>query len=168
MRSTRPSRCWCLALAPWSSSGRRRLTTQPGRCWRCSAHSRGDRGVLAPAVPSGRTRTKLQIEIVVHGIIRTGVLWFTGKSSSPLLNLYLLPITLSALTLGRFTTRPSRRDPRHATGACRRTPGVDVASMGDASRAIGNWRPILLSPISRPLCRPTSPRPCDLRDTGDR
>ena len=34
----------------------------------------------------------------------TTVLWFTGKSSSPLFNLYLLPIILSALTLGRVVT----------------------------------------------------------------
>jgi diguanylate cyclase (GGDEF)-like protein len=52
----------------------------------------------------GRTRTRLLIESWSMVIFITGVLWFTGKSSSPLLNLYLLPIILSALTLGRLVT----------------------------------------------------------------
>jgi diguanylate cyclase (GGDEF)-like protein len=51
-----------------------------------------------------RTRTRLLIESWSMVIFITGVLWFTGKSSSPLLNLYLLPIILSALTLGRLVT----------------------------------------------------------------
>jgi len=51
-----------------------------------------------------RTRTRLLIESWSMVIFITGVLWFTGKSSSPLLNLYLLPIILSALTLGRVIT----------------------------------------------------------------
>ena len=51
-----------------------------------------------------RTRTRLLIESWSMLIFITGVLWFSGKSSSPLLNLYLLPIILSALTLGRLVT----------------------------------------------------------------
>src|ERR1700680_2691436 len=51
-----------------------------------------------------RTRTRLLIESWSMVIFITGVLWFTGKSSSPLFNLYLLPIILSALTLGRLVT----------------------------------------------------------------
>ena len=56
----------------------------------------------------------------------TGVLWFTGKGGSPLFNLYLLPIILSALTLGRAGDAaaggghcrlpfPARRAPRRAS-----------------------------------------------------
>jgi hypothetical protein len=51
-----------------------------------------------------RTRTRLLIESWSMVMFITGVLWFTGKSGSPLLNLYLLPIILSAFTLGRLVT----------------------------------------------------------------
>jgi len=78
-------------------------------------------------------------------IFITGVLWFTGKSSSPLLNLYLLPITLSALTLGRITTLAQVAVIAVChLGLAAATPGVDVASMAYASRAIGELAPYLL------------------------
>src|SRR6202011_1859069 len=51
-----------------------------------------------------RTRTRLLIESWSMVVFITCVLWFTGKNSSPLLNLYLLPIILSAFTLGRVVT----------------------------------------------------------------
>lgn len=51
-----------------------------------------------------QTRVKLAIESWTMMLFVTGVLWFTGKTESPLLNLYLLPIILSALTLGRTLT----------------------------------------------------------------
>jgi diguanylate cyclase (GGDEF)-like protein len=75
----------------------------------------------------------------------TGVLWFTGKSSSPLLNLYLLPIILSALTLGRVATLTQVG----VIAVCHlllatATPGVDVVSLTYASRAIGALAPFLL------------------------
>jgi diguanylate cyclase (GGDEF)-like protein len=92
-----------------------------------------------------RTRTKLQIESWSMVIFITGVLWFTGKSSSPLLNLYLLPIILSALTLGRFVTLTQVA----VVALCHlalavATPGVDVVSMVYASRVTGELAPILL------------------------
>jgi len=92
MRSTRSIEILCLALATlvlvWSGA----LTTQP---WPVLALL----GTFAVAIVAfrarsflpGRTRTKLQIESWSMVIFVTGVLWFTGKSSSPLLNLYLLP-----------------------------------------------------------------------------
>lgn len=50
------------------------------------------------------TRWKLAIEIwVMIGFI-TFVLWHTGKIDSPLLNLYLLVIITSGLTMGKLTT----------------------------------------------------------------
>lgn len=50
------------------------------------------------------TRWRLAFETwVMIGFI-TWVLWFTGKLESPLLNLYLLTIITSALTLGRLVT----------------------------------------------------------------
>ena len=92
-----------------------------------------------------RTRTKLQIESWSMVIFITGVLWFTGKSSSPLLNLYLLPITLSALTLGRLVTLTQVA----VIAVCHlllaaATPGIDIASMAYASRATGELAPFLL------------------------
>lgn len=50
------------------------------------------------------TRWKLAIETwVMIGFI-TWIVWLTGKLESPLLNLYLLTIITSALTLGKVTT----------------------------------------------------------------
>jgi len=91
------------------------------------------------------SRTKLQIEAWSMVAFITGVLWFTGKSASPLLNLYLLPVILSALTLGRIVTLSQVA----VIAVCHlmlatATPGLDVASLIYASRAIGELAPILL------------------------
>ena len=69
-----------------------------------------------------RTRTRLLIESWSMVIFITGVLWFTGKSSSPLLNFYLLPIILSALTLGRLVTLLQEWSPA-IPGLCLYYPG---------------------------------------------
>jgi diguanylate cyclase (GGDEF)-like protein len=92
-----------------------------------------------------RTRTRLLIESWSMVIFVTGVLWFTGKSSSPLLNLYLLPIILSALTLGRLVTMLQVA----AIAVCHlllaaATPGLDVMSLFYASQAVGQLAPFLL------------------------
>src|SRR6202041_1107914 len=92
-----------------------------------------------------RTRTRLLIESWSMVIFITGVLWFTGKSSSPTLNLYLLPIILSALTLGRLVTLLQVA----VIAACHlllasATPGLDVVSLVYASQAVGQLAPILL------------------------
>jgi diguanylate cyclase (GGDEF)-like protein len=146
MRSTRSIEILCLALATLVLVWSRALTTQP---WPVL----GLLGAFAVAIVAfrarsflpGRTRTKLQIESWSMVIFTTGVLWFTGKSSSPLLNLYLLPITLSALTLGRFTTLAQVAVIAVCHfGLAAATPGVDVASMVYASRAIGELAPYLL------------------------
>ncbi len=50
------------------------------------------------------TRWKIGIEIWVMIIFITYVLWHTGKIHSPLLNLYLLVIVTSGLTMGKSTT----------------------------------------------------------------
>ena len=50
------------------------------------------------------SRWKLAIEIWVMIIYITWVLWNTGKTNSPLLNLYLLVIITSGVTLGKITT----------------------------------------------------------------
>jgi len=78
-------------------------------------------------------------------IFITCVLWFTGKGGSPLFNLYLLPIILSALTLGRVVTLLQVA----AIAICHlllamTTPGLDAVSLFYASQLVGQVAPILL------------------------
>src|SRR3981081_447326 len=146
MRSTRSIEMLCLALATLVLVWSRALTTQPwpvlallgASAWRGGA-------ARARRFLPGRPRTKLQIESWSMVIFVTGVLWFTGKSSSPLLNLYLLPIILSALTLGRLVTMLQVA----AIAVCHlllaaATPGLDVMSLFYASQAVGQLAPFLL------------------------
>jgi diguanylate cyclase (GGDEF)-like protein len=92
-----------------------------------------------------RTRTRLLIESWSMVVFITGVLWFTGKSSSPLLNLYLLPIILSAFTLGRLVTllQVAVIAVCHLLLAAA-TPGLDIMSLTYASQAVGQLAPFLL------------------------
>ena len=92
-----------------------------------------------------RTRTRLMIESWSMVAFVTGALWLSGKSASPLLNLYLLPIILSALTLGRLITlmQVAVIAICHVALAAA-TAGVDVASLFYASRAVGELAPFLL------------------------
>ncbi len=78
-------------------------------------------------------------------IFITGVLWFTGKSGSPLLNLYLLPIILSALTLGRLITllQVAVIFACHVLLAAA-MPDIDVVSLTYASSVTGQLAPFLL------------------------
>jgi diguanylate cyclase (GGDEF)-like protein len=73
------------------------------------------------------------------------VLWFTGKTNSPLLNLYLLPIILSALTLGRALTMLQVATICFChlcmAGA---SPEYDVLSMRYAAQAVGALAPYFL------------------------
>ena len=93
----------------------------------------------------GHTRTRLLIESWSMVMFITGVLWFSGKVSSPLLNLYLLPVILSALTLGRLVTlsQVAVIAIGHFLLALA-TPGVEVMSLYYASQAVGQIAPILL------------------------
>lgn len=93
----------------------------------------------------GRTRTRLLTESWSMVAFVTGVLWFTGRADSVMVNLYLLPIILSALTLGRLVTMLQVA----AAGGCylllaAATPGLDVLSLAMAARAVGVLAPILL------------------------
>ena len=97
-----------------------------------------------PFLP-GRTRLRLNVESWTMLAFVSGVLLLTGRSFSPMLNLYLLPIILSALTLGRGATllQVGAICVFHALlGAV--TPGVELASLAYASRAVGELAPILL------------------------
>src|SRR5580698_9425054 len=146
MRSTRSIEILCLALAAlvliWSGA----LTNQ---MWPVL----GLLAVFALAIVGfrgrrflpGRTRSKLLIESWSMVFFITGVLWFTGKGGSPLFNLYLLPIILSALTLGRMITLLQVA----AIAVCHlllamTTPGLDVISLFYASQVVGQLAPFLL------------------------
>jgi diguanylate cyclase (GGDEF)-like protein len=92
-----------------------------------------------------QTRLKLAIESWTMVVFTTGILWFTGKIASPLVNLYLLPIIVSALTLGRFVTmlQVGLIAVCHMALAAA-TPGVDVFSLDYLSRVGGALLPYLV------------------------
>src|SRR5271154_4283669 len=146
MRSTRSIEILCLALAALVLVWSRALVTQ---LWPVL-------GLLSAFVVAivvfrarrffpRRTRTRLLIESWSMVIFITGVLWFSGKSGSPLLNLYLLPIILSALTLGRLVTllQVAVIFVFHLLLAAA-SAGVDVLSLTYASQAVGQLAPFLL------------------------
>lgn len=146
MRSTRSIEILCLALAALVLVWSRALATQ---VWPVL----GLLGGFSVAIVAfrarrffpRRTRTRLLIESWSMVIFITGVLWFSGKSSSPLLNLYLLPIILSALTLGRLVTllQVAVIAVCHLLLAAG-TPDLDVISLSYASQAVGQLAPFLL------------------------
>jgi diguanylate cyclase (GGDEF)-like protein len=146
MRSTRSIEILCLALAAlvliWSGA----LTAQ---MWPVigllAAFALAIVGFRGRRFLPGRSRTKLLIESWSMVIFITCVLWFTGKGGSPLFNLYLLPIILSALTLGRVVTLLQVA----AIAICHlllamTTPGLDAVSLFYASQVVGQVAPILL------------------------
>ncbi|HME38854.1 MAG TPA: GGDEF domain-containing protein [Steroidobacteraceae bacterium] len=145
MRSTRSIEILCLALAALVLVWSRALVTQ---LWPVL----GLLAAFAAAIvifrsrffPRG-TRTRLLIESWSMVMFVTGVLWFTGKSGSPLLNLYLLPIILSALTLGRLVTllQVAVIFVFHLLLAAA-SASVDVLSLSYASQAVGQLAPFLL------------------------
>ncbi len=146
MRSTRSIEILCLALAAlvlvWSGALLKQLWPVLGLL---SAFLLAIVMFRARRFFPRRTRTRLLIESWSMVIFITGVLWFTGKSSSPLLNLYLLPIILSAFTLGRLVTllQVAVIAVCHLLLAAA-TPGLDVMSLTYASQAVGQLAPFLL------------------------
>lgn len=146
MRSTRSIEILCLALAAlvliWSGALAAQMWPVMGLL---AAFALAIVGFRRRNFLPGRSRTKLLIESWSMVIFITCVLWFTGKGGSPLFNLYLLPIILSALTLGRVVTLLQVA----AIAACHfllaiTTPGVDVISLVYASQVVGQLAPFLL------------------------
>jgi diguanylate cyclase (GGDEF)-like protein len=146
MRSTRSIEILCLALAAlvliWSGALTSQMWPVLGLLVAFALAIVGFRG--RRFLP-GRTRSKLLIESWSMVVFITGVLWFTGKGGSPLFNLYLLPIILSALTLGRMITLLQVA----AIAVCHlllamTTPGLDVISLFYASQVVGQLAPFLL------------------------
>lgn len=146
MRSTRSIEILCLALAAlvlvWSRALLAHLWPALGLVIGYAAAIIAFR---ARRFLPGRTRLKLAIESWSMVAFIGGVLLITGKSHSPLLNLVLLPIILSAFTLGRVITllQVGVIFLFHILLALA-TPGVDVLSLAYASRAVGELAPILL------------------------
>jgi diguanylate cyclase (GGDEF)-like protein len=144
MRSTRSIEILCLVLAALVLVWSRALANQ---LWPVLALL----GVFAAAILAfrarlpGLARIKLLVESWSMVIFITGALWFSGKGMSPLLNLYLLPVILSALTLGRVVTLLQVG----IIALCHfllalSTPGIDVESLAYASQAVGQLAPFLL------------------------
>ena len=145
MRSTQSIEILCLALAAlvlvWSG----RLVTEPWAVVPLVAFAAAIFTFRARRFFPGRTRTRLLIESWSMVAFVTAVLWFTDKSSSPLLNLYLLPIILSALTLGRLVTLLQVG----VIALCHlllasASPQIDVVSLAYASQLVGQIAPFLL------------------------
>ncbi len=146
MRSTRSIEILCLALAAlvliWSGALTAQMWPVVGLL---AAFALAIVGFRGRRFLPGRSRTKLLIESWSMMIFITCVLWFTGKGGSPLFNLYLLPIILSALTLGRVVTLLQVA----AIAICHlllamTTPGLDAVSLVYASQVVGQVAPILL------------------------
>ena len=146
MRSTRSIEILCLALAAlvlvWSGALTAQLWPVLGML---AAFTVAIIGFRARRFLPGRTFTRLLTESWSMVIFITGVLWFTGKGESPLFNLYLLPIILSALTLGRLVTLLQVA----VIAVCHlllalATPGLEVISLVYASQVVGQLAPFLL------------------------
>src|ERR1700721_1679252 len=146
MRSTRSIEILCLALAAlvliWSGALASQMWPVLGLL---AAFALAIVGFRGRRFLPGRTRSKLLIESWSMVVFISGVLWFTGKGGSPLFNLYLLPIILSALTLGRVITLLQVA----AIAVCHlllalTTPGVEVISLLYASQVVGQLAPFLL------------------------
>jgi diguanylate cyclase (GGDEF)-like protein len=146
MGSTRSIEILCLVLAAWVLLWSRALIGDP---WPVTALM----GTFAVAIVlfrarvffPGRTRTRLVIESWTMVAFIAGVLWFSGKGHSPLLNLFLLPVILSALTLGRLVTLLQMAAVILVHVALSlATPGIEVNSLQYASQAVGQLVPMLL------------------------
>jgi len=146
VRSTRSIEILCLVLAALELLWTRALVLQP-------VASIALLGVFTFAIVAfraggffpGRTRLRLAIESWSMLAFVTGALWLSGRSSSPLLNLYLLPLILSALTLGRLVTGLQVL----VIASCHfgfafATPGVEPLTLAYAGRAVGELAPMLL------------------------
>jgi diguanylate cyclase (GGDEF)-like protein len=146
MRSTRSIEILCLALAALVLICSGALASQ---MWPVlgllTAFTLAIVGFRGRRFLPGRSRSKLLIESWSMVAFITCVLWFTGKGGSPLFNLYLLPVILSALTLGRLITMLQVA----AIALCHlllamTTPGLDVISLFYASQLVGQVAPFLL------------------------
>ncbi len=146
MRSTRSIEILCLALAAlelvWAQAMTHHLWLTLALLAMFSAAI-----VVFRSQRLFRSRTRLRLSVESWSMLAfiTGVLCLTGRGSSPMMNLYLLPVILSALTLGRLVTllQVGVICVIHFTLATV-TPGIQVLSLSYASAAVGELSPILL------------------------
>src|SRR5579859_1486317 len=144
MRSTRSIEILCLVLAAlvliWSGALAAEMWPVIGLL---AAFALAIVGFRVRGFLPNRSRVRLLIESWSMVLFITCVLWFTGKSGSPLFNLYLLPIILSALTLGRLVTLLQVA----VIAICHvllAAATLDVISLSYASQAVGQLAPFLL------------------------
>jgi len=94
------------------------------------------------------TRPRLRLAVVSWLMLAfvIAVLGLSGKAYSPLINLVLLPLILSALTLGwRMTLIKFLAIAVCYVCLALATPGLEVTTLAFASRAVGTLAPILLA-----------------------
>jgi diguanylate cyclase (GGDEF)-like protein len=146
LRSTRSIEILCLVLAALELQWTRAFVLQPvASVALLGGFTAAIIAFRAGRFFPGRARVRLGVESWTMLVFVTGVLWLSGRSSSPLLNLYLLPLILSALTLGRLVTGLQVL----VIAACHftlafATPGVEPLTLAYASRAVGELAPMLL------------------------
>ena len=146
MRSTRSIEVLCLALAALVLVWSRALVNHTGLTLSLlAAFSVAILAFRSQRLFRNSTRLRLLVESWTMMAFVTGVLCLTGRSVSPMLNLYLLPVILSALTLGRVVTllQVGVIGVIHLILALT-TPTVQVLSLAYASAAVGELSPILL------------------------
>lgn len=146
MRSIRSIEILCLALAAlvlvWSSS----IGAHP---WALvsllTAFAATILAFRSRRFLPNRGRVRMQVESWAMVAFVSAVLWFTGRADSPLVNLYLLPLILSAFALGRATamTQVGAAVAVYA-GLVVATPGLDPTWLAMAARTVGVMAPILL------------------------
>jgi diguanylate cyclase (GGDEF)-like protein len=146
LRSTRSIEILCLALAAlelvWSEAFSHHLWVTLALLGMFSAAIVVFR---SQRLFRSRTRIRLSVESWSMMAFVTGVLCLTGRGASPMLNLYLLPVILSALTLGRLVTLLQVGVICLVYVALAlATPGLQVLSLGYANAAVGELAPILL------------------------
>lgn len=146
MRSTRSIEILCLALAALVLVWSRAFAHHVGLTLALLlAFSAAIVAFRSQRLFRNRMRLRLMVESWSMMAFITGVLCLTGREASPMLNLYLLPVILSALTLGRMITllQVAAIFVIHFALALA-TPGVQVLSLAYASAAVGELAPILL------------------------
>ena len=144
MRSTQSIEILCLLLAALVLVWSRTLVAQPWAVVPLLAFAAAIATFRARRFFPGHARTRLSIESWSMVAFVTAVLWFTDKSSSPLFNLYLLPIILSAFTLGRLVTLSQVGIIALCHLGLASASHIDVLSLPYASQVVGQIAPFLL------------------------
>ncbi|HEX3847542.1 MAG TPA: GGDEF domain-containing protein [Steroidobacteraceae bacterium] len=145
MRSTRSIEILCLALTAlvlvWSHA----LSLHPWSALTLLGAFLAAILTFRVRVFRGHTRARLMVESWSMMLFIACAMWLSGRGGSPLFNLFLLPMILSALTLGRLVTLSQVGVIAlcHVTLAAA-TPGTEILSLAYAGQAVGQLAPFLL------------------------